>query len=248
MTLEETAKKIRRYTLNLLYRAQTCHLGSNMSVVEILVALYFKVMEEDDIFISSKGWCAAALYSVLAEKGIIHQDELFNYFEKYHLISHEVPGIIFGTGSGGQGLPVAVGMALADRRRKVYCLMSDGEMQEGTTWEAAMFAAHHKLDNLVVIVDYNDLQAFGRIEEVVNIANLKQKWESFNWDAREVNGHDCGFVRGALLPISKPFRKPLVVIADTIKGKGVSFAEDKLEWHYNSLSKEQYEQAIKENH
>ena len=243
--MENLCKKIRRRVVDLLYQTQSCHLGSNMSVVEILVALYFEVMKPEDVFVPSKGWMAAALYAVLAEKGIIPKSQLLDYFKKYHLISHKVPGIIFGTGSGGQGLPVAIGMALADRNRKVYCLMSDGEMQEGTTWEGAMFAAHHKLGNLVVIVDFNHLQAFGRTNKVIGLEPLLEKWVSFNWLPMKLDGHNLKHLKSIKDCVYED--TPRVFVAHTIKGKGISFAEDKLRWHYLNMNKTLYEKAICQN-
>lgn len=250
--MKKIAKKIRRQIIDLLYKHQACHLGPCMSCVEILVALYFKIMKAEDKFILSKGHAAGALYAVLAEKGIIDWNELYEkYYEKGHeywgLAHHTVPGVIFSTGSLGHGLPVTCGMALAIKKDKkdgkVYCLMSDGEMDCGTTWESALFAAHHKLSNLIVFVDYNKLQAFGKTNEVLNLEPLAEKWKKFGWSVYEVNGHNLD----KLLKIFKKNifskNKPIIIICHTIKGKGVSFAENKLEWHYYNLTKKLYARA-----
>ena len=248
-TLKQRANKIRREVITMLYEEQKCHLGSNMSVIEILTALYFSVMKENDIFISSKGHCAAALLTILQEKGII--DNARKYFKKHNLISHEVPGVLFSGGSLGQGLSVACGMALADRKRRVFCLLGDGELQEGNVWEAVMFAAHRasiiknapaRIDNLVAIIDYNGLQAFGATNEVTRIYPITDRFEAFGWNTIETLGHSVDAL-SKVLDI-QPTGKPTVVVCRTIKGKGVPALEDKLESHYNNLTKEQYEESI----
>jgi len=250
--LEKLAKKIRRRVIELLYKHKACHLGSCLSCVEILVAIYFGgIMKPKDKFLLSKGWAAAALYSILAEKGIINWDDLYeNYYElgsKYWgLVHHTVPGIEHSFGSAGHGLPVAIGMALADKKRKVFVLFSDGEMDCGTTWEGALFASHHKLDNLVGFVDYNKLQAFGKTNKVLNLEPLVEKWRKFGWQVYEVNGHNLKGLLKILKKIPVAKNKPHMIICHTIKGKGVSFAENKMEWHYFNLSKSQYKQALRE--
>jgi len=250
--LKETAKEIRRMVIELLYKHKACHLGSCMSCVEMLVALYFKAMKPGDKFLLSKGWAAAALYSVLAKKGIIDWNDLYkNYYElnsKYWgLVHHTVPGVEHSFGSVGHGLPVAIGMALAQKmdkkKSKIYCLVSDGEMDCGTTWESALFASHHKLDNLIVLLDYNKLQAFGKTNEVLNLEPLSEKWKSFGWEVREVDGHNINSLLNLLLKIPIKKKKPHIIICHTIKGKGISFAENKVEWHYYNLTPELYEKA-----
>ena len=243
MENNQIANKIRRKVLTMLYENQKCHLGSNMSVIEILTSLYFGVMKENDIFISSKGHCAAALYAILEEKGIIKDAD--KYFKQHNLISHEVPGVLFSGGSLGQGLSVACGMALADRSRRVFCLLGDGELQEGNVWEAVMFAAHHKLDNLVAIEDYNGLQAFGATNKVIRIYPIVKRFEAFDWATLEGVGHSVKIISSLLE--RKVENKPMVVSLRTIKGKGVSFAEDVMEWHYWNLTKTQYEESIRQN-
>jgi len=251
--LEKIAKDIRLRVIELLYRHKAAHLGSCMSCIEILVSLYFGgVMRKKDKFLLSPGWKAAALYSILAKKKIINwRDLLKSYYEpnsKYWgLVHHTVPGVEHSLGSAGHGLPVAIGMALAmkrdKKRSKVYCLISDGEMDCGSTWESALFASHHKLDNLIVLVDYNKLQAFGRTNEVLNLEPLVKKWKAFNWDVYEINGHDFKQLLNTLKKASAKKKKPHIIICHTIKGKGVSFAEGKLEWHYYNLTPELYEKA-----
>jgi transketolase len=250
--MNELTKKIRRNIIDLLYRHKACHLGSCMSCVEILAALYFEIMEKEDRFILSKGHAAAALYTVLAEKKIIDWNELYEqYYEKegpyWGLAHHTVPGVILSTGSLGHGLPVACGMSLAlksDKKEgKVYCLMSDGEMDSGTTWESALFASHHKLDNLVVLVDYNKFQAFGKTNEVLNLEPLTEKWKAFGWTASEADGHNFDELVMNLKKIPVIKKTPHIFICHTVKGKGISFAEDKLEWHYYNLTPELYERA-----
>ncbi|PJA84151.1 MAG: transketolase [Candidatus Nealsonbacteria bacterium CG_4_9_14_3_um_filter_37_13] len=248
--LEKLAKKIRRKIIELLYKHNACHLGSCLSCVEILVALYFKIMKSEDKFLLSKGWAAAALYSILAEKGIIEWNDLYeNYYEpgsKYWgLVHHTVPGVEHSFGSAGHGLPVAIGMALANKNRRVFCLVSDGEMDCGTTWESALFAAHHKLDNLVVLVDYNKFQAFGKTNEVLNLESLAEKWRNFNWVVYEIDGHNFGELLKTLKKIPSVKGKPHILICHTIKGKGISFYENKLESHYGNISDEQYKELKK---
>ena len=249
-TLKQTANKIRREVITMLYEEKKCHVGSNMSVIEILTALYFSVMKENDIFISSKGHCAAALFTTLQERGIINNAR--KYFKQHNLISHEVPGVLFSGGSLGQGLSVAAGMALADRTRKVFCLIGDGEMQEGNVWEAVWFAAKHELENLIVLVDCNGLQAFGEITDVFDdTAYLGNPFgeilSAFGWQTDMVgNGHDIGelvfkFAQACI------YGGPVAVSVSTIKGKGVEDMENKLESHYLNINKKQYEEAIRIN-
>lgn len=255
-TLKQTANKIRREVITMLYEEQKCHLGSNMSVIEILTTLYFSVMKENDLFISSKGHCAAALYLTLQEKGIINNAR--KYFKQHNLISHEVPGVLFSGGSLGQGLSVAAGMALAKKMNKeqgrVFCLLGDGELQEGNVWEAVMFAAHRasiiktqpaRLDNLVAICDYNGLQAMGATNEVTRIYPIVDRFKAFGWDTIETLGHSVESLSKAL--DIKPKGKPTVVVCRTIKGKGVPAFEDKLESHYSNLTKKQHEEALRFN-
>jgi len=248
--LEKLAQKIRGRVIELLYKHQAAHLGSCMSCIEILVALYFGgVMRPEDKFLMSKGWAAAALYSVLSEKGIVDWKDLYeNYYElgsKYWgLVHHTVPVIEHSFGSAGHGLPVAIGMALADRKKKVYVLVSDGECQCGTFYESILFASQHKLNNLIVLVDNNRLQAFGWTKKVLNIEPLDNRIKTFNWKVQRVNGHNVKEIVKACKNLSN--KKPNMIVCDTIKGKGISFAENKLEWHYYNLDKKLMERALKD--
>jgi len=241
-TLKQIANKIRKEVITILYEEQKCHVGSCMSVIEILTALYFSVMKENDIFISSKGHCAATLFTILQEKGIIKNAR--QYFKQHNLISHEVPGVLFSGGSLGQGLSVACGMALADKSRRVFCLLGDGELQEGNVWEAVMFAAHHKLDNLVVMIDYNGLQGCEATNKVLRVYPILDRFIAFNWSGFETVGHSIPHIKKALTIQSEG--KPYVVVFRTIKGKGVSFIEDTIESHYMNMNESQYKQALKE--
>jgi len=259
MDYKKISKEIRKKILKMMFNSQTSHTGSCLSCVEILTYLYFKVLrnqlkENRDRFILSKGHAAAALYATLAQKGFFSAKILDGYCKDGgklhgHPTKGSVPGIEASTGSLGHGLPIGNGIALAGKKDKknyrVFVLMSDGECDEGSNWEAALFAAHHKLDNLTAVIDYNKLQAFGRTNEVLNLEPLADKWKAFGWQVKEVDGHNFSEIKKAFSKI--PFRKgkPSLIIAHTIKGKGVSFMENKLEWHYRNLTEDEYKKAIK---
>lgn len=239
--LVNLARTIRRQILKASFKVKACHIGSALSCVEILVALYFKILKKSDIFLFSKASGASALYAVLAEKGEISRQKVAFYLKKYPLAGREVPGVIWSAGSLGHGLPVALGLALAEKKRKVYCLVSDGELQEGTTWESALFANHHQLNNLTVIVDRNYFQACGQTEKILRLESLKNKWKTFGWQVKEINGHNFSEIISAL---KTKHKKPLIIIAETVKGKGVDFMENNFEWHYLNLTPELYEKAF----
>lgn len=257
---KKTALAVRKAVLRLIYKAQTSHIGSNFSCVDILTVLYSianidKDLKEDrDRIVISKGWVAATIYTLLAEKGIIPKEDLETYCKnesKYiGLAEPNVRGIEAAGGSMGFGLPFGVGFALAKKLKKekgkIFVLMSDGEMQIGSTWESAMIAAHHQLDNLFVIVDANELQAMGRVKEILNIEPLKQKWQAFGWEAREIDGHNFEEIESALTAPAFEKEKPIAIIAKTIKGKGVSFMEGNNLYHYKAPSDEEYQRALKE--
>ncbi len=257
---KEIALKVRKTVLRLIYQAQTSHIGSNFSCVDILTVLYSianidKDLKEDrDRIVVSKGWVAATIYALLAEKGIIPKEDLETYCRdgsKYiGLAEPNVRGIEAAGGSMGFGLPFGVGFALAKKLKKekgkVFVLMGDGEMQIGTTWESALIAVHHKLDNLFVIVDANGLQAMGKIERILNIEPLKNKWEAFGWEVREIDGHNFEEIERSLIDPPLHKEKPIVIIAKTIKGKGVSFIEGENLYHYKAPSDEEYQMALKE--
>lgn len=262
--LVEISKSIRKNILKMVTISKSSHVGSAMSIVEILTVLYFKKLNIDpssptkkgrDRFILSKGHASAALYATLSERGFFSKDLLDKYFTDGgvlpgHLDRDTGLGVEVSSGSLGHGLSIGLGMALAAKRDnknfKIYVLMSDGECDEGSTWEAAMLAAHLKLDNLIAIIDYNKIQSFGRVKEVIDLEPLSDKWVSFGWAVKEADGHNYNELLDSLesLPIEEG--RPSMIIAHTIKGKGVSFMEDKLEWHYKSPSQDQYEKAIQE--
>lgn len=258
------AREIRKATFSMVAKAKGGHLGSAFSIIDILTVLYFRILKINlknpkdinrDRFILSKGHAASALYVTLAQKGFLKPGLLKNFLKDgsifgVHPSSLDIPGIEFLSGSLGHGLCVGVGMALAakhDRRKyKVYVLISDGECDEGSTWEAILSAAHFKLDNLVVIVDYNKIQAFGRVEEVMGLEPFKDKWKAFGFAVCEVDGHNPAQLISALENVPFVDNKPSAIIAHTIKGKGVSFMEDKIAWHYLTPNDKQLKIAIKE--
>lgn len=254
---EIVANQARNKILDMIFKAQTSHIGSNFSCVDILTVLYGianitdEFTEDRDRIVLSKGWAAAAAYYFLARKGVIPEADLETYCmpeSKYiGLAEPYVRGIEAAGGAMGHGLPMAVGMALAAQRAEVpwktYVLMSDGEMDCGTTWESALIANHHRLGNLTVIVDYNKWQAIGRTNEVLRLEPFREKWEAFGFETREVDGHNFNELERAFTYPPLYLDRPKVVIAHTVKGKGVSFMEDKLEWHYRNVDKESYEKA-----
>lgn len=261
---QKITKEIRKKILKMMYEARTAHLSSCLSCVDILTVLYLKILKIDpknplaenrDRFLLSKGHAVAALYAVLSKSGFFPEEVLETYCENGerlpgHSTRDTVPGIEVSTGALGHGLPIGAGLALAAKKDgkdyRTFVLISDGECEIGSVWEAGLFASHHKLDNLIAIVDYNKLQAFGRVKDILNIEPLAKKWESFGWAVKEVDGHNFFELEKALSKIPFENKKPSLLIAHTIKGKGVSFVENRFEWHYFSLTKEQYEQAIKE--
>ena len=263
MTTESLSKKIRISALKMVHRANASHIGSCLSIADILAVLYEKILNinparpdwpDRDRFLLSKGHAAAILYAILAEKGFIPLDLLQTYcLDGSALLghaSHKVPGVELSTGSLGHALPVGCGMALAAKRTgknyRIFVLLSDGELDEGSNWEAILFAAHHKLDNLIAIVDYNKLQGFGRTENIINLEPLIDKFKSFNWTANRIDGHNHQNLFNVLTRLPSEKNRPTVIIADTIKGKGVSFMENKFEWHYKSPNNEQLETAIRQ--
>lgn len=264
MDYSQISKDIRKKVLKMFFDSQTAHLSSSLSEVDILAVLYFKILSIDsknptaenrDRFLLSKGHGAAGLYATLAQRGFFAESVLNTYCKDGgklpgHSTRNCAPGVEVSTGSLGHGLPMGAGMALAGKRDgknyRVFVLMSDGECEEGSVWEAALFASHHQLDNLIGIIDYNKLQAFGRTNEVLNLEPLAKKWQSFGWQVKEINGHNFSEIENALSQIPFEKTRPSLVIANTVKGKGVSFIENKLEWHYKNLTKEEYELALKE--
>lgn len=262
--LANIANDIRIEIIEQVYNANSGHPGGSLSCADILAVLYFNQMNIDsenpnakgrDRFVLSKGHCAPALYATIARKGYFDK-ELLKGFRKVesnlqgHPDMKKVPGVDMSTGSLGQGLSAAVGMAIGSKMEhegyRVYCLLGDGELEEGQVWEAAMSASKNKLDNLCAIVDYNTLQIDGNVEEVAGLIDIKEKFESFGFNVIEVNGHDIEALIHAFNSAKHQKDMPSVIIARTIKGKGVSFMEGKAEWHGKAPNQEQYEEAINE--
>lgn len=262
-TLKQKANEARKKILTMVHKAGTSHIASNFSVIDIATVLYSTLKPEDRV-VWSAGWKAATIYYFLAQRGEIPMEDLERFakeedgkIEYLGLAETNVPGVLVNGGSVGHGLPVAVGHALAKKRLglpgMVYCICSDGEMNEGTVWESAASAAHHKLDNLRVIVDANGWQAMGKTSEVLSMdveydTTLVDKFHSFGWKGIKINGHDHDLLERFLtgvFPKGAP-EKPFVIIADTIKGKGVSFMENHLLYHYKHVTDEDYQKAMAE--
>lgn len=261
--LELKAKQIRRDILDVVYNSKAGHIGGSLSSADILTTLYYNVLNIDvkdvknpdrDRFILSKGHIAESLYCILADKGFFDKEKLKTYSQyKSTLIGHpnnKNPGIEVNTGSLGHGLPIAVGIALAgkldNRSYRVFTLMGDGEQAEGSVWEGAMAGANYRLDNLVGIIDRNRLQISGFTEDVMALGDLKSKWTSFGWEVVEVDGNNIEELLKVFNNIPAKEGKPTMIIANTIKGKGISFMENVPKWHHGVLTEEQYKQAIKE--
>lgn len=258
--LDNRSKYLRHLIIRGLRGGQRGHIGSSMSLVEIMRVLYDDVARinpknpEDprrDRIILSKGHGALAQYVMLADKGFIPLEELDKFCRKDGILgghpSHEVSGIECDTGALGHGLSIGIGMALAAKIRKqnhrVFVVMGDGEINEGSVWEAAMCASKHKLDNLTVIIDYNKIQSAGFVENIQPLEPLWRKWDAFGFHALEFDGHDIATLRDAFGPWKNPYSKPRCIIAHTIKGKGISFAEGKPEWHHKSnITEDQFRQ------
>lgn len=261
--LNQKATHVRKRILEIIYRAKGGHTGGSLSSVDILTSLYFSILKVDpaqpklknrDRFILSKGHSVEALYCILAEAGFI-PDELLDSYGKFQsiLAGHptvKIPGIEVCSGALGHGLSVGVGMALAAKMEnegsRVYVLMGDGEQGEGSIYEAAMSAGHYKLDNLVAIIDRNKLQISGNTEDVMAIDPIRERWESLGWKTLECDGHNIGQLNSIFRSIPILEGKPHLVIAHTIKGKGVSFMENQAKWHHGVPNAEQFALAIKE--
>jgi transketolase len=257
--LEDIAKNIRINTLKIAHSSKGPHIGTALSCVDILTQLYFKALNissyndnNRDIFILSKGHGAMALYATLYEKGILTKEEFFSYYQNggklpAHLDKTSSEAIEVSSGSLGHGLPQALGFANAKKLQgldsKVYVLLGDGEIQEGSVWEAAMLAPKMNLDNLTIFIDRNNLQGYGRPNELVSFESLDEKFKSFNWDVCRVDGHNFEQLNNA---IETPNTKPKVIICDTVKGKGVSYMEDELKWHYFIVTDEKLKVALGE--
>ncbi len=262
--LELTAYKIRKNAVTAVYSASSGHPGGSLSVADILSVLYFDSMNVDpknpqnpdrDRFVLSKGHCAPALYATLAEKGFFPTEDI-KTFRKYgsYLQGHPdmkgVPGVDMSTGSLGQGICAANGMALAakldGKDYRVYTVLGDGELEEGQVWEAAMFAAHYKLDNLTAFVDFNGLQIDGDITKVMNPTPIDKKFEAFGWNVIVIDAHNIEEIKNAVAKAKETKGKPTVIVAKSIKGKGVSYMENNAAWHGSAPNEEQYNQAVLE--
>lgn len=258
------AKETRKMVLRLVHEANASHVGGALSMADMLSVLYNNFLKvypdqphhpERDRFLLSKGHACTSLYAVLAQKGFYTEKELFANYTKNGSwftshTNHHVPGVEISTGSLGHAFPVACGLALAAKRKgllyKTVVMVSDGEMNEGSNWESVLFAPHHGLDNLVLMVDYNKIQSFGRVEDVLDLHPLADKFRAFRWHVEEIDGHNPGDIVNALSKFGNTNGKPLAIVAHTVKGKGVDFMEDQLLWHYKSPSKEQLDSALKQ--
>ncbi len=264
MNSQDLAKRIRINCVKMANSGGGSHIGSALSIADILACLYSDILnvypdspkaKNRDRFILSKGHAGAAVYSALAEVGFFSTEKLKTHYKdgsdlSGHVSHKKIPGVELSTGSLGHGLNVGVGMAKAaklnNKLHKIVVLLSDGECDEGTVWEAAMFSSHHKLNNLVAVIDYNKIQSLDSTENTLGLEPFKSKWESFGWEVLRIDGHNHSAITKAFktLPTSK--NKPIVILADTIKGKGVSFMENSVLWHYRSPQGEEFENAMKE--
>lgn len=262
--LKEIAKRVRRGIIEAVYSGKSGHPGGSLSCTDILVDLFFNEMrinpdeprmEDRDRCILSKGHASPAIYSTLANRGFFPVEDLktFRKTDSYlqgHPDMNKIPGIDMTSGSLGQGLSVANGMAIAgkldDKDYWVYVIMGDGEIAEGQIWEAALTSAHYKLNNVIAFVDFNGLQIDGPVKEVMNVTPIKEKFEAFGWNALEIDGHDFNAIHKAVVKAKKSKDKPTVIVAHTVKGKGVSFMENQVGWHGKAPSDEEYKIAIEE--
>jgi len=262
--LKHLANKIRKHAVKMTSSGGSSHVGSILSTADILAVLYGAILKfrsnepnwsNRDRFILSKGHAGAGVYAVLAETGFFSINELKTHYQNGsnlsgHVSHKGIPGVEFSTGSLGHGLPVITGMALSGKinqmKHRYYVLMSDGECNEGSNWEAIMFAAHHNLNNLIAIVDRNMLQSIYSTEDTLKLEPFADKWRSFGWDVKEVDGHNCQEIYNVLSLDRQTLSKPLCIIAKTIKGKGVTFMENNILWHYRSPQGDEFKSAMKE--
>lgn len=254
MELNNISKEIRKNILMQVYSANSGHPGGALSCADILTSIYFKAINEGDKVILSKGHASAALYATLAEKGLIDKEEL-KTFRKFgsrlqgHPSLKKLDVVDSSSGSLGQGLSIANGIAMGfklnKKKNNVYVILGDGEIQEGQVWEAAMTAAHYKLNNVIAFLDYNKMQIDGANDDVMTVKPVDKKFKAFGWNVQVINGHDFDEIIDAIEKAKKS-RKPNMIIANTIKGKGVSFMENKCEWHGKAPNQEQYEAGVSE--
>lgn len=261
---ETLARAVRLHALRMTSRGGSSHIGACFSVADILAVLYGRILRVDpahprdpdrDRFVLSKGHAGAAVYATLAERGFFDVARLETHYQDGsdlcgHVSHKGIPGVDLSTGSLGHGLGVATGMALAahraGREHRVFVVLSDGECDEGSVWEAALFAAHHRLERLVAIVDYNKIQSLAPVAETIGLEPLAGKWSSFGWSVKEVDGHDHGELEGALARVPDGTGRPALIVAHTVKGKGVSFMESSVLWHYRCARGEELEAALRE--
>jgi transketolase len=259
---EELALRLRRHVVRMCSRGGSSHVGSGLSIADIVAVLYGDVLRLDpanaawperDRFVLSKGHAGACVYAALAERGFFDVATLDGHYQNGsrlsgHVSHKDVPGVELSTGSLGHGLGIGAGMAFNLRRlggsQRVFVLLSDGECDEGSVWEAALFAGHHRLANLCVVIDYNKLQSLGRVSDTINLEPLAAKWRAFGWQALRVDGHDHEALRAALA--DRADNRPTCIVADTIKGRGVSFMENEVLWHYRAPQGEEYVAAMRE--
>tara|TARA_B100002019_G_scaffold240306_1_gene215958 strand:+ start:13146 stop:13955 length:810 start_codon:yes stop_codon:yes gene_type:complete len=264
MNSEELAKKVRLNVLKMTSRGGSSHIGSALSIVDILSVLYLDVMNNRpkepkwdgrDRFILSKGHAGSAVYATLAECGYFSKDDLLTHYQNGsklsgHVSHKGIPGVELSTGSLGHGLGVGAGMAYAlkkaGNRSRVFVLLSDGECDEGSIWEAMLFAQQHSLNNLIAIIDYNKIQSLGSVEETIALEPFADKWRSFNWHVSEVDGHNHIELRNIFESLPRKKESPHVLIAHTTKGKGVSFMENSVLWHYRSAQGQEFDDAFNE--
>lgn len=264
MTTRQLANCIRIHAVNMTHHGRSSHVGSVLSIADILAVLYGSIMTinpkdpkdpKRDRFILSKGHAGAGVYAALAETGFFDPKELTKHYQNGSIfsghVSHKgVPGVEFSTGSLGHGLGVGAGMALAGKKQNgkhcVFVVLSDGECDEGSNWEAILFAAHHKLGNLIATIDYNKLQSLASPSETLELEPFNDKWKAFGWHVIEVDGHDHDALMTAYQDCMRNIDQPSVVISHTTKGKGVSFMENKVLWHYRTPQGQEYSDAIKE--
>ena len=262
--LKEKISDLRVSILEMLYKAGSGHPGGSLSAIDVIAVLYYKIMNyrpkeldwvDRDRFLLSKSHCCPALYAVFADLGYFDASELNNLRQigsilQGHPCMERTPGIEVSAGSLGQGLSIAVGMAVAskidNKSNRIYCMIGDGESQEGQIWEAAMAAGFHKLNNLCCILDYNKMQIDGFVKDVMDIEPVKDKWLAFNWNVIEIDGHNLAEIEQAFIQASENIEKPTIIISHTIKGKGVAFMENSAAWHGVAPNKEQLEMAVAE--
>jgi transketolase len=264
MDTRDLALRIRKHSLIMTNSGKSSHIGSILSIADIVAVLYGRILRhrpqdpdwpDRDRFVLSKGHAGAVVYAALAETGYFPIDWLRQHCSRGskfcgHVSHIGIPGVEFSTGSLGHGLPVAAGMAYAARldckKHRVFSLLSDGECDEGSNWEAILFASHHHLSNLIAIVDYNKIQSLGSVEEIVQLEPFADKWRAFGWNVREVDGHDHEALPKCLNVVPEDGSAPTCVLAHTVKGKGVSFMENSVLWHYRSPQGDEFEAAMAE--